>query len=109
MEIKNRNEVNVNNGSLDTVRGLKNPYKEQQVSQNIAQGQNAGQDTVTVSSQSLTLLQASKILDQDAVGRREKIDAIKAKIKDGSYNVDSEKVASSIISYFNDEAKVGNA
>ncbi len=109
MEIKNRNEVNVNSNSLDNVRGPKNnPYAKSQAARDDSQAVNRGQDTVTVSNQSRTLFQASKILDQDSVARREKIDGIKARIQSGSYNVESDKVASSIVSYLSDEAKVGN-
>ena len=110
MEIKNRNEVNVsNNGLLDSVKAPRNPYKEQQVNQQANQANSIAQDTVTVSSQSKTLFQASKVLEQDAAQRREKIEALKAKVQDGSYFVDSNKVASSIVSYFGDEAKVANS
>lgn len=109
MEIKNRVDSKINSGLLDTVRGTKNPYKDQQVSNNNAQGSQGGLDTVTVSSQSKTLMQASKILDQDAIARREKIESIKARVQNGSYSVDSKEVASSIISYFNDDLKVANS
>ena len=108
MEIKNRNEIGVNSSSVDSLKGPKNPYQGQQVTQSNTQGSSAGQDTVSVSSQGRTLILASKILDQDAVSRRERVEALKAKVKDGSYDVSSEKVASSIISYFGDDAKVGN-
>lgn len=109
MEIKNRVESKVNSGLIDNVRGSKNPYKEQQVGNKEGQGSVSGQDTVSLSSKSKTLIQASKILDQDAVARREKIESIKSRVKDGSYSVDSKDVASSIVSYFNDNVKVANS
>jgi flagellar biosynthesis anti-sigma factor FlgM len=105
MEIKNRKDIAVNSGLVDSLKGQKNPYQTQ--STNTAKQNLVGQDTVSVSNQSRTLNLASKILDQVAVSRREKIESIKAKVNDGTYDVSSEKVASSIISYF-DDAKVGN-
>jgi flagellar biosynthesis anti-sigma factor FlgM len=70
--------------------------------ENYEAAKSSGEDTVRVSSLARQLSQISTILNGDDLERRARVDDIKRRVQDGSYNVDSRDVARSIISFTKD-------
>lgn len=70
-------------------------YQDQQV----AHTSREGQDTVSISNRSRQLAKISTILEKDQVSRNDKIAALKEKVQNGTYSVDTREVARSMISF----------
>ncbi|HMO19204.1 MAG TPA: flagellar biosynthesis anti-sigma factor FlgM [Oligoflexia bacterium] len=89
-------------GTVNTQRKV-NPYQESQ--SNASQNQvPTGSDTVQLSNMARQLSRLSPIIEEDNNQRKAKIDSIKARIENGSYQVDSKDVARSILSYASDNS-----
>jgi flagellar biosynthesis anti-sigma factor FlgM len=82
-------------GSAQTRKTNVKQYQEQQSNQ----ASREGLDTVTISDQSRQLSRISAILERDEIARESKIAALKEKVQNGSYSVDSREVARSLISF----------
>lgn len=65
--------------------------------------QRRGEDVVSVSSLSRSLLSISNVLDEDAAKRADRVADLKRRVADGEYSVDSSDVARSIISFAVDQ------
>lgn len=72
-----------------------NQYQQQESRQVFSEGS----DTVTISERSRQLSRVSQILERDQIARDEKIAALKEKVQNGLYKVDSRDLARSIISF----------
>ena len=103
MEIKKllgRNISGFGNGS--TAEKVSGSSEAETAQENTEAAKSAGVDTVQVSSLARQLSQISTILNGDDLERRAKIDAIKKRVEDGTYSIDSKDVARSIISFTKD-------
>jgi negative regulator of flagellin synthesis FlgM len=90
-------------GTTKTARQV-NPYQDNQAKTNQSIVAPGSSDTVQLSSMARQLSKISPIIEEDAAQRKSKIDSIKARIEDGSYNIDSKDVAGSILSYASDNS-----
>lgn len=64
-----------------------------------AEGADQDQDRVSISGFSRTLSQVSQLVHEDEADRTRRIQALKQRITDGSYHVDSKSVAKSLIHF----------
>ena len=102
MEIKKlfeRGNVESNTSSAQQTAKKKGAaaFQEQQ---NLAR--KAGEDSVTISPLSRQLAQLSQILAEDEVQQNDRVAELKAQVEDGSYSVNRDDVARSLVSFASD-------
>lgn len=75
-----------------------NPYKANQIKTEQAKEQTKVRaDKIEISSEAKQLSETSAF----TIGRKERVQQLKAQIQEGTYNVDAEKLASNLVNYFN--------
>lgn len=84
MKINNLGPINVN------------PYKKNMTKVNNLPSSSTKTDKVEISSAALELRQTSKV----AMERAERVEAFRQQVEAGTYSVDAESVAKSVIQYF---------
>lgn len=72
-------------------------YQEQQKSAETVQS--TGEDRVTISTLSRQLNQIAKVVEEDEAQRRDRVAQLKEQVENGTYKVDSQAVARSLISF----------
>lgn len=77
-----------------------NPYAKSQGSET---GNEPGEDRVSISSLSKQLSQVSQIVSDDDSQRRGRVQELKAKVESGEYQIDSNSIAQSIVSFAKDD------
>ena len=75
-------------------------FKQQTVSE---AGNEPGEDRVSISSLSKQLSQVSQIVSDDDSQRRGRVQELKAKVESGEYQIDSNSIAQSIVSFAKDD------
>lgn len=103
-KIDRESAVNAANTNAAKSQKQVNPYQDQQA-KGLANAEFKGSDTVSLSNIAKQLSKVSPILEQDAVERKAKIESLKQKVADGTYQVDSKDVARSIVSFAADSAR----
>ena len=77
---------------------------EDQTSSSQRYSYTAGEDTVTISPMSRQLAQVAGVLSDDEANTTQKVAALKDRIANGEYSVDSATLASAVVKYWGEGA-----